>query len=297
MRKFIAAVFGLLMISSAAATTIQSEQIEIDLATSQVHVEVDVEELTSSKFTYLTSYPVNGLQARSGAEPVDCEVNQLQIGSEIKCDTNKTRNFLIFMNFTGSDFVTERQRGNIFRYSQSIFRPTKNYTLRVLLPEGTGILDQANVSTPVVSPGDAEISSNGRRIFVEWEEQPQLGETLDFSLVYEEFTGPQAPDRRRIILVVAAAVLLAIGSYIAFIRLSRENIRDVFDELSEDQLKVVKLLVEEDGEMLQKDLVGELDYSKAKVSGLVSELTDEGILVKQKKGRSNLLTISKNYRH
>ncbi len=297
MRKFIAAVFGLLLISSAAATTIQSEDIKIDLTTSRVHVEVDVEELTSSKFTYLTSYPVNDFEARSEGEPVNCEVNQLQIGSEIKCDTNETRNFMIFMNFTGSDFVTERQRGNIFRYSQSIFRPTKNYTLRVLLPEGTGILDQANVSTPVVSPGGAEISSNGRRIFVEWGQRPELGETLDFFVVYEEFSGPQTPDRQWMIAAGAIAAVLVLGAYLLFIRLNRENISDVFEELSEDQQKVVDLLVEEDGEMLQKDLVEELDYSKAKVSGLVSELTDEGILVKQKKGRSNLLTISRSYRH
>ncbi len=295
MRKFMAVFFAVLFISGATATTVKEENVEVDLSTSKVKIDIEIRELTSSKFTYLTSFPVSDLKARSGGSSLGCTVEQLRIGSEIKCDPSRKNNFSISLNFTGSGLTESRQNYRIFRYSQSIFRPTRNHSLRVILPEGAGILDDANVSTPVISPGGAETGSDGRRIYVEWNTDPRLGETLDFQVIYEDFS-PADFNYIEIGLLMITGLVVLFSAYMIYLRLSRENIENVYEELDDDETRVIELIRENEGEMLQKDLVGELDYSKAKVSGLVSGLVEEEILVKEKKGRSNSLSISRSYR-
>lgn len=294
MRKLLLAASMLLLISTAAATTISKEKVTVDLASSEVTVEMHIAELTSSKFSYFTSYRISDFNAYSGDEKLDCEVQRTSIESQVSCDVPRHENLDIKMNYTASGLVNDEQTHNVFQYTQNFIRPTKNYTLRTILPEGSVLLDGENVSTPVVSPQNAEVGSNGRRITVEWRIDPQLGDSMAFRILYEELS-PRFK-YAEIGLSLVLLILLSIIGYLGYIRLSRENIENVYSELSDDEIDVVELLRENDGSILQKDLVESLDYSKAKVSGIVSELVEKEVLLKEKEGRSNNLVISKKYR-
>ncbi|MFB6147685.1 MAG: hypothetical protein ABEJ66_02265, partial [Candidatus Nanohaloarchaea archaeon] len=167
MRKFIAAVFTVLLVSTAAATTIESEEVRVDLATGQVDVTLEVEQLTSEKLSYITNYPVSDVSASMNGSSIDCQVSPLQLGSEIRCEPPDRTNFTVKLGFQASQLVQRRKQTSIFRYTHTFYRPTGNYRLRVVLPKGAGLLDRSNVSTPVISPQGAETGSNGRRIYVE----------------------------------------------------------------------------------------------------------------------------------
>lgn len=294
MRKFIAACFILFFVSASAATTIQSEEVRVDLADSSVEVDMEVKELTSERLSYLTSYPVENVEARIEDQEISCDVMRLQIGSEIGCEAPQKQNFTVHLEFEASGLVEPRQRINMFRYTQNFYRPTNEFQLRVVLPKGAGLLNGENPSVSVISPANAETGSNGRRIFVEWNREPELGETVSFQVAYEKFFSP-VNLRQGVALVIVAAVLLIAGRS-AYLRVNREDIENVYEDLNEDEIEVVELLRENEGEMLQKEVVEQLDYSKAKVSGVVSGLVEKGILVKQKEGRSNRLSISRGYR-
>jgi len=54
-------------------------------------------------------------------------------------------------------------------------------------------------------------------------------------------------------------------------------------------------LKDENGSMLQKDIVNESEYSKAKISGVVSSLDEKGLITKKKEGRSNRIKIKDNF--
>lgn len=294
MRKLLAATFGLLLIGTVAATTVEDEDVEIDLSTSEVEVEMVISDLTSNRFTYLTTQPVRNVDARIDGSPVDCTVEERTIGSEITCERPEKDNFRVDMTFQTSGLVESRQNVQIFRYRQSFYRPTKNYSLKVMLPKSSGILDGNNRSIPVVSPGNADIGSDGRRIFVRWDVNPQLGESTEFQVAYEQFSSPFQP--LQILGIVALGIVLAFLAYLGYIRWNQESIENVYDELSEDQIEVLELLLDNEGEMLQKDVVNSLDYSKSKISGIVSGLVEKEIVVKEKEGRSNKLSISRHYR-
>lgn len=294
MRKFIAACFVLFLVSSAAATTIKNEEVRIDLASSEVEVTLEVGELTSESLSYLTNYPVSNVEASVNGTEIPCEVDSMQVGSEIRCSPPVEDNFTVDMEFKAGELILSRQETEIFRYTQNFYRPTDHFRLRVVLPKGAGLLEDRNVTSTVISPPDAETGSNGRRIFVEWETEPGLGETMTFQVAYQSFSTRISPIQAAVLAVTAA--LIALGAYFGYRRLQMEDIENVYGELDQDEIEVLDLLRENDGSMLQKDVVEQMDYSKAKISGIVSGLVDEEVLVKEKEGRSNRLAIAKNYR-
>ncbi len=294
MRKICGAVLILLFISTATATSIESENVTVDTTSSNIEVNLDVRELTSNSFNYLTSYPVENVEARINGRPADCSIESLQVGSEISCDTSLREDFKVNMNFTGSELIEDRNNIHVFRYTQSIYRPTDVYRLRLLLPQGSGLISQENSNAPVVSPSEHEIGSDGQQIYVEWEQNPQLGNALEFKAMYEGFS------RSNMSILKGIAVLLLLAtagtsSYIFWNRKDKSSIESLYDDLTENQEEVIELLRKNEGEMLQKDVVEATDYSKAKISGVVSELVEKELVEKEKEGRSNKLAISKEY--
>lgn len=295
MRKAFCLILVLFITSSVSATSIQTENVTVDLETKQVEVDTYVKELTSSTFTYITSYPVENVEATIDGQSTECKTSPLQIGTEITCQTNLRTDFTVNVEFKEEGLTSSRNNAEIFSYTQSIYRPTNNYNLKVLLPSGAGLIDQNNASAPVVSPSDYQPGSNGQQIFVEWEKEPQIGETLRFNLMYE--SSSSTLDYIKIVASIFALTLLIVIGYLTWIRRTRDDISETYKDLSDDEIEVVEILLENDGEILQKDVVNASSYSKAKVSGLVSSLVDKEIITKQKEGRSNKLKISKNYSH
>lgn len=294
MRKFFVALLVVLMISGAAATTIESEQLFLDLEDSTAEATVEVADLTSSQFTYLTSANVRSVEASTNGKQMDCSIEELSLGSEIRCDTDLEENFTVNINYTFESLVSNGGVSKTFMYSHPFYRPTENFQLRVALPPGAG-LTEGNSSQPAISPGDGQTGSDGQRIYVEWEKEPQIGDTLSFQIDYQNYND-DGTNYLQILGVLALVSIMAGLGFLYWRRMNMEDIESVYGDLSEDQKDIIQLLKDNDGEMLQKDVVNSTDYSKAKISGLVSELVEKDIIEKEKEGRSNKLKISGNYR-
>ena len=294
MKKLLVAAFILMMCSHAAATTIGEEKIEVDLEDSSVQKQIEVKELTSSTLRIFTPAKVTNLEATVDGEPIDCRVFEGDIESTIDCDTSKERNFTVDLNFTAENLVETRNNRDFFSYSRDFIRPTERFTLKVILPKGSGIVDGGDISEPTISPDTDNIGSNGRRITVEWSSNPTIGESQSYRIVYESLSNSN--NLINLFLAAFGALIVLTGLVLGFRYLRRDEIETVYDELEEDQVEVLDLLAENDGEMLQKDVVNMLDYSKAKISSTVSELVDKEIITKAKEGRSNKLKLSKKYK-
>ncbi|MEF8847451.1 MAG: MarR family transcriptional regulator, partial [Candidatus Paceibacterota bacterium] len=70
---------------------------------------------------------------------------------------------------------------------------------------------------------------------------------------------------------------------------------DLLEEVDSDQEMVINMLKENEGRMLQKDIVDKSDYSKAKISGVVKELEEKDIISKEKEGRSNKVVLKDKF--
>lgn len=296
MKKLVLSLLFLAFISSASATAITHENVTIDLADSSFDVNLEVQELTSESLTYVVGYPIDNLDAQVDGESADCYIEDLQIGSEIHCETNSTYNFTAGFEFTASDISKRRGNINYFQFSRIFRVPTDNYRLKVVLPEDASIVDEDNISQPSIYPETGQTGSDGQRIFVVWNTNPELGgEPTTFSIFYNN---PENSNSLfQYVGIGLLVILLLVLSYTVWSRVSKIDISEAYEELNEDQEDIIDLLRDNDGSMLQKDVVDSSKYSKAKVSGLVSELVDEGIIEKEKEGRSNKLMISGRYKY
>jgi len=293
MKKFLAVALLALLISSATATSIESETVEINLDNNKVTSDLEVRELTHSTFTYITAYSKENVNVEVNGEEKNCEVNELSVGSEVRCNIDEEESFNVKIEFNTNDLVAPHEDIKVFRYSHSIYRPTDEYNLRVLLPSGSGLIDQGNITTPVVVPEDFSTGSDGRQIFLEWSTSPALGETLNYEVMFDQANSPlNYTWQIATISILAVSVILI--SYMSWRRRNLEELESFYDELSSDEIEIVELLKASDGEMLQKDIVNQSEYSKAKISGVVSGLVEKEIVEKQKDGRSNKITLSKN---
>lgn len=289
-KKLLLIALTCFFVGSVAGTSIAEENVSVDLEDETVRSHIVIDELTSSSFNYITNHPVREIDVKINNRPVECDFESMTLGGEIRCPTDLRENFTVTMNYRTSGLTRSVNGVNIFRYSQSIYRPIDEYNFRVSLPEGTGIIDQENVSTPVIEPSGGDVGSEGRRIHVEWSEEPSLGDTMSYQVTYEQLS----PDYSNIVIAITI-VLLIIGLYRFYQRQrSRSKSRDVIDSLTEDEREVFMILMEEE-DMLQKDIVDESEYSKAKISGVISSLEEEGLVTKEKEGRSNRIYVKEEF--
>lgn len=295
MEKFLTLALLLLFITSGvSAATITDEDIEMDLDTKEVKISLNVVEHQSSNFTYLTTHSINNLDTRVKNGTVECSVDSSSIESQISCDLEGRTNFDIYFNYTTANMVRDQSSSRIFQFNKDFIRPTDNFSLSVILPQGNVLLEQDNITRPVFSPQDGQEITDGRRIGVRWSKQPQLGESTNFRILYRPIQNP-SPDPLRYLPPVLLGILSITAIVLGYRRYNRTNLDEVYENLEEDEKKVVELLKDNEGSLLQKDLVDKMDYSKAKVSGIVSELVEKEILTKEKEGRSNRLSISKEF--
>ncbi|WP_340818053.1 hypothetical protein [Methanolobus sp. WCC4] len=66
--------------------------------------------------------------------------------------------------------------------------------------------------------------------------------------------------------------------------------------LEGDEKRTVRTIVDNDGQMLQNELVNRLDFSKAKTSRILSNLERKGIISKQKYGLTNCISLTEKIR-
>lgn len=277
-----------LLASSVSATSIESEDVTIDLSDNSVTIKSQIETITTSKYSYVTSVPVNEVQGTMNGEPIECTASEFQIGADIQCDAPLKENVTVTLEFTATNLVEQRNGYSLFQYSHSVYRPTDNYMLTVLLPENSEIADNSNRSEETVIPEGAEVDRSGPRTSINWDLEPRLGQVLSFRTIYEEETGEEQSSG----LPYTIIALILIASLVAAYILSQgEEVEEI--DLEDDEQEVVDILKENDGEMLQKDVVSESEYSKAKISGVVSSLVDKEVVSKEKEGRSNKLVLKK----
>ncbi len=284
---------AVLLSSMSTAVTVHSENITANLGNRTVDVEMSVGDFSGEEFTYTTSYTVESIAgSQVGELEGACTARQLNQGSEIACPV-ATENFSADMRFRADGLAEQSKGRSVFNYSKSFVRITERFRLEVVLPRGEGLVPSNSSFSPVKPESGKRRSVDGRRFKVVWSQQPEFGEDKSFSAVYEPLS--EGADRTAWIVTGAAlATLIILGAYLYY-RLHRgSRAEDEFESLTEDQQEVVRMIARRDGSMLQKDVVDETDYSKAKVSNIVSGLEEQDAVTKKKQGRSNLLELNRN---
>lgn len=297
-RLLLCTVLLVAMVPFVSAGDIAEENTHIALhpeGMANVTVERQYSTISSSQISYLVPERYNpvDLTAQDETGELDCSVRDFDFGTEIVCDPREYDDYTVKMQFFG-EFVTQDRSGHTFSYVKQILTPTDRTSLTLTLPEGFGLVSS---DTPY-TPDDAEEGSDGRRISLQWSnDDVSTGETIQYSATYEELqVFDQIPSW--ILAGILLFLILSAGAAALYARDTdngngKKTIASIFPVLKDDEQLVVRYIIDQGGEVEQRDIVENVSYSKAKISKLLSDLEERNLVEKQKQGRVNIVKLAR----
>jgi hypothetical protein len=237
-------------------------------------------------------FEIYDLEASADFNWVNCELDVGEGKSDISCDfmgmgpIKKTLT-LRFKSKTGIRTVSDR-----YQYSSKydISLPVERLFMSVKLPRN-GILAE-EVANESYFPPDGEIFTDGRHILVYWERYNlSQGDSVQFSVLYSiPLVGGMFYN---IVITVMTLIVIVVMVGLAFyVRRGPKAADAVRAVLSRDEKMIVDALNKYKGKMGQKMIVRELDFSKAKVSRLIKNLHERGIIeIEPVSGRENRILL------
>lgn len=243
---------------------------------------------TASKSDYFVLSRIENVRVFADDLPVQCAVSGA-VGTTILCDNIQASR--ITYKFHSANTAASLRNLFIFRQRFSVTQLTGKFSVTARLPLGTALVEKSRLEGTGLArfePSWGREETDGRRIFIEWvANEPKLGETYDISLVYEQVIIGNIPIVPVLLVVLGMLVVI----YLIFIR--KSAVREMLPVLTENERKVMEILLKENKEVDQRRIVKEVDFSKAKVSRIIKDLSERGLVDKTRKGRTNIIKLKK----
>jgi len=190
--------------------------------------------------------------------------------------------------------ITRKEGTYILSTSHSLLANVKNFYFTIALPEGYGVLDQS------VSPKPEEIMSDGRRVILEWDVNEPIPAALrEFKTIvlYETLIGESRPwwEGKEGYIYISLMAVIVIVSVHLFRRLKKKQTNNKIEILKEDEQAIMRLIIGKDG-IDQREIQRETDFSKTKVSKILTELEKRDVIRKEQVGRRNKIFLTKKLR-
>jgi uncharacterized membrane protein len=287
---------ALLVGEGVYAFQISSYNVSVDLDPGDVvHERISIEMLNTEPypltgFSYALETGIQNLRAydEGGALPVELGEGE-SLSFRLREPLEPQTSHRVTLEFDTTGYITAYPE--VREFSMVLHPPpnTRSLTFRLTLPEGAVLPKplRESLTTSDVVPLPDDVSSDGRSTTFEW----RRAGGGDFS-VYVKYALPEAGSRFWRGLLATALVLLAL-SY-GLYRWRRKGGGEI-EYLREDERLVVGKIMENEG-IDQREVQEKTGFSKAKVSNIVSELENRGIVRKEKVGRRNKLYLTKEFK-
>jgi len=238
--------------------------------------------------------------------PCDCDFSNIYI-EDGKCRRIKDiKNILVceppsqFMvgiieinpSFTVKDTIKKSGNVSYFSLDIPILWDTEEISINVKIPNGMALIDNDNYP---LSPTDAKIGSDGRRIIASWNfENMEKGDVIPIRVYYESMSAGLAGrlnEKWFVVLILAVIITAVIVN-----RLLSKRSQLVLSVLNENEKMIVDLIKDQHTDKVdQRKLVQLSGFSKAKVSRIIQSLEERGLVEREKTGRKNKVSLRKKY--
>jgi len=273
------------------ATSAQAVELKYYGIEGIIYEDLSVENTVTLRFSesithldYHLDFGIYNLTALSNFSS-DCIAADRDGGSTISCDFvgMPTSDGQLILKFLTKAIIRQVDSNYQFSVNYGVSLPINRAFTLIRLPANNVLAgDVANMS---YFPQDGKIISDGKHIMVYWESDNMTsGSSLQFSVL---FSKPSAVSDTMLLALVAVLILALI--IIAFYTRRKAPAQaPATSVLNQDEKTIVDILTKNEGKALQKVLVRETDFSKAKISRLVKSLRERGVVdIEPVSGREN----------
>ena len=212
----------------------------------------------------------------------------------------------ISLRFSTSELVRSVGEGMDFSLTYRAEDPVLDFKLVAHLPEGfvlpVSLQRRASQARPVLYP-NAIVRTDGRQLSFEWRRGGlEPGEEMTFYVGFEKAArspatepAPLPPDRTPL-AVGLAVVFFVLGYSVGVRQLHREeDVREeeILSVMEENERVIIEALLGSDDSPLQKELQRTTDFSKAKLSRILSGLEERGIITRTPVGKTNRVILNR----
>lgn len=288
--KIIKSIIAITLLASVASCSrIDNIHINIDITEDNLalfNVTINyIEEVEMSDFYILAK--IENIRVFRGNEEINCSVEEMPLGTSIVCKNAFAKR--ITYTFYAKNLIESGKRLNILFYQFPITTLINRVYVVVKIPLGAVIADEASLEYTGLKPFYPENGikgSDGRRIFVEWIfENPKLGETIRISTIYEKIL---KEENINIYLILISAIILSfiiISLILIFVR-RRKDVSKVLPILNEAERAIMEVILKSPEVLDQRKIVKATGFSKAKVSRVLKDLEERGLIKREKIGRA-----------
>ncbi|MEA2003867.1 MAG: hypothetical protein U9O53_02810 [archaeon] len=300
MFRLILASFMLLLSFSSPvfASFINTHEISVlidDAGLAETSVDLHFADLTTEEIYYFVFARIDSLEASDDYGMLLCNTKIFSYGTQITCkpNTEDKYNYSVHFDFNMLDLQYLYDENFLFSYDYSVKIPTGRFAIQFVLPVGMALMEKEEGFSPY-SPEGCVVGSteDGRHITVTWTEgKPSLGSDHSYRAFYEQVTLISS-NRWFYPVVSLLALLLVFVSLILFRSRKSRKMNTVLSVLHEGERKVIELLMGGEGTCDQRVLVKETGFSKAKMSRIILDLEERGLVTKIRRGRTNIISLS-----
>ncbi|ASA77760.1 MarR family transcriptional regulator [Thermococcus sp. 5-4] len=251
-------------------------------------VEIDLTPHTNlSQYVIYTAYPVENASAvldlGNRVERINVTVREVLGGTNAIYMTFPTleagQSARIGLTFTTRGMISENGGNEQFTYYIKFSQPVGVFHMQLLVPRGYAIL------SPII-PSPDRVESSTDRLLLEWKRSNvRPGDEFYFIVGFSgEITVPKPPSPWLYVGLFIIGLLIGGGSVYGYILYRERKREEELTHLRSDEEKILAMLKE--GPVLQSELAEKLGVSKAKVSIILREMEEKGLITRTKEGRT-----------
>ncbi len=245
------------------------------------------------------NHSLDNLVINSLEGPLEFERNQLSDSSNLitiyfttELVTNSTTSFNVWYSLTNYPIPEQGQSYYFFEFYSYMTFFTKEQTIEIKIPERSSIHEEDGLTS--FYPTES-IPIAGKRVYIAWTFRNL--EPFDNSFIFVRFDKPlgNPPIWPMIVGPFFGVVIGIIGTLLFMKRKEKKVMKKVATIfLSETQKMLLRLISENEGKILQKELCSKTGFTKSRVSRNITPLVEQKLVKRERWGRNYIIRLTEN---
>lgn len=218
--------------------------------------------------------------------------NLLKIYLQSALEKNGTSTLNVFYSMTKYPIPEQGNAYYFFEFCSSITYFTREQTIELRIPEKSSIHEEEGITS--FFPVDT-IPIAGKRDYISWSFTNL--DPLENTFIFVRFDKPLGKQPVWAFIVGPCCGIL-IGVFATIMIMQRKQRKTVKKMatvfLSDTQKTLMKLILENNGKILQKELCAKTGFTKSRISRNITPLVEQKLVKRDKWGRNYILTLTEN---